>query len=79
MKLKNHIYRNHSLPSNVISDRDSLLMSEFWKSAFKSLGTKFAPSSEYHSQTDGQSEIANSKVKEMIRAFVKYKKDNWDH
>ena len=78
MKFKEHVYRNHGIPSKIISDRDKLFMSKFWKSLFTSLGTKLAPSSAYHPQTDGQSEIANRKIEEMIRAFTNYKKDNWD-
>lgn len=78
MKFKEHVYRSHGFPSKIISDRDSLFMSKFWKSLFSSLGTKIAPSTAYHPQTDGQSEIANRKVEEMIRAFANYRKDNWD-
>ena len=75
---KQHVYRNHGLPSKIISDRDSIFMSKFWKSLFTSLGTKLSPSSAYHPQTDGQTEIANRKVEEMIRAFANFRKDNWD-
>ena len=78
MKFKEHIYRNHGIPNKIISDRDPIFLSKFWKALFKSLGTKLAPSSAYHPQTDGQSEIANRKVEEMIRAFANFKKDNWD-
>ena len=77
-KFKEHIYRSHVIPSKIISDRDPIFMSKFWKFLFKSLGAKLAPSSAYHPQTDGQSEIADKKVEEMIRGFVNYAKDNWD-
>jgi len=75
---KDHIYRHHGLPSVIISDRDSIFMSLFWKSLFSMFGTKLTPSSAYHPQTDGQSEIANRKIEEMIRCFVNFSKDNWD-
>ncbi len=78
MKFKEVIYRNHGLPQKIISDRDPIFMSKFWTTLFKSLGTKLAPSSAYHPQTDGQSEIANRKIEEMIRAFANFRKDNWD-
>ena len=77
-KFKEVIYRNHGLPKKIISDRDPIFMSKFWQTLFKSLGTKLAPSTAYHPQTDGQSEIANRKVEEMIRAFANFSKDNWD-
>ena len=71
-------YRNHGLPQVIISDRDSIFMSRFWSSLFKLLGTKISPSSAYHPQTDGQTEIVNRKVEEMIRAFANFDKRNWD-
>ena len=40
--------------------------------------TKLEPSSAYHPQTDGQSEIANRNVEEIICAFANYGKDDWD-
>ncbi len=75
---KDHIYRNHGLPQKIISNRDRIFMSKFWKTLFELLGTKIAPSTAYHPQTDGQSEIANRKIEEMIRAFANFRKDNWD-
>ena len=78
MKFKEVIYRSHGLPKKIISDRDPIFMSKFWQTLFKSLGTKLAPSTAYHPQTDGQTEIANRKVEEMIRAFANFRKDNWD-
>ncbi len=76
MKSKVHIYRNHVLPSKIISDHDSLFISKFWKALFKSLGIKLAFFIDYHPQTDGQSEIANRKAEEMVRAFATYNKDS---
>ena len=75
---KDNIYRHHGLPCNIISDRDPLFMSKFWTSLFKLLGTKLSPSSAYHPQTDGQSEIMNRKLEEMIRSFANFDKSNWD-
>ena len=77
-KFKEHVYRHHGLPSKIISDRDKIFMSNFWTFLFKSLDTKLAPSTAYHPQTDGQTEISNRKVEEIIRAFANFRKDNWD-
>ena len=75
---KDHVYRHHGLPQVIISDRDPIFMSKFWDTLFKLLNTKITPSSAYHPQTDGQTEIVNRKVEEMIRAFSKFDKTNWD-
>ena len=50
----------------------------FWKTLFRLLGTKLAPFTAFYLQTDGQTEIANSKVEEMIRAFANFRENNWD-
>ena len=73
-----YVYRYHGLPDIIISDRDSIFVSKFWKALFDLLGTKLRPSSAYHPQTDGQTEVLNKKIEEMIRAFVNYNQDNWD-
>ena len=78
LKLKEHVYRNHGITEKIISDRDTIFMSKFWKTLFKSLGTKLAPSSAYHPQTDRQSEIMNRKAEEVIRAFSNYRKNDWE-
>ena len=34
-----HIARLHGLPENIISDRDSRFLSQFWRNLFKEYGT----------------------------------------
>ena len=75
-QFKQLIYLSHGIPSKFISDRYPIFMSKFWKSLFKSLRTKLAPSSAYQPQTDGQSETANRKIEEMIRGLVYHAKDS---
>lgn len=73
-----HVYKYHGLPSVIICDRDPVFMSKFWYSLFHLLRTKITPSSAYHPETDGQTEIVNRKLEEMIRAYVDFDKSNWD-
>ena len=75
---RENVYRHHGLPQVIISDRDSIFMGKFWKSLFNLLKTRISPSSAYHPQTDGQTQIVNRKVEEMIRALSYYNKYNWD-
>lgn len=58
------IVRLYGIPKNIVSDRDKVLLSLFWKDLFKMSGTTLSLSSAYHSETDGQTEIVN-KVIEM--------------
>jgi hypothetical protein len=48
------------MPKELVSDRDPLFTSEFWKEVMRALGTARLMSSAGHAQTDGQTERANS-------------------
>ena len=73
------IIRLHGLPRSIISDRDPLFASKFWKNLFALSGTKLRLSSSYHPQTDGQTEVANRIVEQYLRAFVHRKPSSWGH
>jgi hypothetical protein len=73
-----HVYRNHGLPLEIISDRDPIFMSKFWTTLFGMLRVKLRPSSVYHPETDGQTEVVNRKVEEILRCFLDNNESNWD-
>jgi len=47
------IVRLDEIPKSIISDRDKLFISAFWKNLFRLQGTSLCVSSSYHPQTDG--------------------------
>jgi hypothetical protein len=49
----------------------------FWQELHKSLQVRLAMSSSFHPQTDGQTELANRTLEEMIRHYVAHKQDDW--
>jgi hypothetical protein len=57
-----HIYKLHGLPKSIVSDRDSLFTSVFWKQLHELIGVKLRMSSAYHPETDGRTERANHTV-----------------
>lgn len=54
-----HIYKLHGLPAAIVSDRDKIFTSNFWKELFKQVGVNLHMSSSYHPQSDDQIERVN--------------------
>ncbi|CAM8990808.1 unnamed protein product [Rhodiola kirilowii] len=71
------ICRLHGMPNNIVSDRDPIFMSSFWKELFQLQGTRLTHSSAYHPQTDGQTEVLNRILEDYLRFFVNDNQTNW--
>jgi hypothetical protein len=71
------IYCLHGAPDNIVSDRGSQFISEFWHQLSERLGVKLKHSSAFHPETDGQTERINSGVEQYLRAFMNFHQNDW--
>lgn len=71
------IYRLHGLPKSIVSDRDPIFVSNFWKELFKLQGVKMSYSTTYHPQSDGQTERVNRCLEQYLRCMTGEKPKDW--
>ena len=64
------------LPRELVSDRDPRFTAEFWRSVFKTLGTRLQMSTSDHPETDVQTERANRVLEKILRGYV-HSFTNW--
>ncbi|GKB75473.1 putative reverse transcriptase domain-containing protein [Tanacetum coccineum] len=74
----NEIVCKHSVPTSIISDKDSLFTLRFWKSLQEPMGNQLDMSTAYHPEINGQSERTIQTLEDMLRACVIDFGTSWD-
>lgn len=72
-----HVWVHHGLPDTTVSDRGRQFVSAFWDELCRQLKIEARLSTAYHPETDGQTEIANSAMEQVLRAYTNYQQDDW--
>jgi hypothetical protein len=63
------IVRLHGMPQSMVSDRDPVFTSTFWRELMRLMGAKLHMTTAFHPQSDGQSEAANRVIAMYLRCF----------
>ncbi|XXG72659.1 hypothetical protein AAC387_Pa07g1708 [Persea americana] len=72
------VVRLHGLPKTIVSNRDTKFISYFWKTLWGMSKTKLKFSTAYHPQIDGQTEVVNCSLGNLLRCLVRDHLTTWD-
>ena len=71
------LIRYHGIPRKLISDRDKLFTSAYWRTLVAQMGIHHKLSTAFHPETDGQTERTNQTLEAFLRHYVNNAQDNW--
>jgi hypothetical protein len=71
------IVRLHGVPQSMVSDRDPIFTSTFWRKLMRLMGTKLHMTTAFHPQSDGQSEAANRVIIMYLRCLIGDRPRQW--
>ena len=74
----NEVWKDHELPTDIVSDQDIKVTSHFWQALMDLLGIQTKLSTAFHPETDGQAEWMNRTIEQYLRHYCSWKQDDWE-
>ena len=75
--VKTHIFVRFGTPKAIISDRGTHFCNRVMEALFKKYGVTHRTSTAYHPQTNGQAEVSNREVKQILEKTVNPSRKDW--
>lgn len=72
-----NVVKLHGIPRVIVSDRDAIFTSAFWKELSRLQGVKLHMSSAYHPQSDGHAEGLNKCLETYLRCYCFQQQHSW--
>ncbi|GBG92374.1 hypothetical protein CBR_g55282 [Chara braunii] len=64
-------------PKEIVCDRDTRFMSDFWLALIKRWGSSLKPCSARHPQTDGQTKMVHQTAQVLLRTLIRPDQKDW--
>lgn len=74
----NEIVRLHGLSKSILLDRDVKFTGHFWRTLWKKMDTQLSYNFSYHPQTNGQTEVINKSLGNLLQSLVRENSRMWD-
>jgi len=72
------IVRIHGVPRSIVSDHDTKILSHFWRTLWRKIGTKLHFSTTCHHQTDGQTEVVHRTLSTLLISVLTRNLRMWE-
>ena len=73
-----HVWVHFGLPTSIVYDQDSLFLGKFWSSLWELMDTRLKKSATFHPQIDGQIEVVNKTVVQLLSGYCCKHPKIWD-
>jgi hypothetical protein len=73
-----HVWVHFGFPTSIISYRDNRFLGRFWTIIWERMNTKLKYSTSFHPQIDGQTEVVNRTLVQLLRGYNKKHPNTWD-
>jgi hypothetical protein len=72
-----HVFKNHGLPRDIVSDRGPQFVSKFTRALLDLCDIKGNRSTAFHPESDGQTERVNQTLEQYLRIYCDHHQDDW--